>query len=527
MGASTTTFRAAAPDGGPPWWLRDHFDVSEAADVTVTVLDTFDGRLASAGLRLVALAERGDGGSGTTVTLGGPGAVAVTVRGPALPRTAGDVPVGPLRSRLAALLGVRVLIPRFTVDASRAVAERRDDSGKVVAAVTTLQPEGTAELYVTVTPLVGYEQAATEAATALARHLDTEPIDGDAIDVMALERGLDLGSAAVEPGIPLDADMPAIDGVRAVLANLRDAVAANRPGAVASLDPEFLHDVRVAVRRTRAVLRHVKSVLPRHVYERTRDDFAWLGEITGPVRDLDVYQIEWPTYVDGLDDAAVERLERVRAVLADRLEEARARLARELGGPPADAVLARWSSWLDAEHDDAEHAGDEHAGAEHAGDAAEGPKAQRPLGRFVAKRIRHAHRRMIERGRALDEASPDEELHELRKDAKKLRYLIECFGGLYEAERRKAFVKRLKQLQDNLGEHQDAAVHAAQLRALVGESSLDLPAETVLAAGQLVERMEQRRRTTRDEFAERFEAFDSKPTRKALSALLDSAEASS
>jgi CHAD domain-containing protein len=187
-------------------------------------------------------------------------------------------------------------------------------------------------------------------------------------------------------------------------------------------------------------------------------------------------------------------------------------LAGELGGPPADAVLARWSSWLDAER---------------AADEVLGPKAHRPLGRFVAKRIRHAHGRMIERGRALGESSPDKDFHELRKDAKKLRYLIECFGGLYEPERRKAFVKRLKQLQDNLGEHQDAAVHAAQLRSLVGESTLDLPVETVLAAGQLVERMEQRRRTTRDEFAERFESFDSKPTRQALSALLDSAKASS
>ena len=124
-----------------------------------------------------------------------------------------------------------------------------------------------------------------------------------------------------------------------------------------------------------------------------------------------------------------------------------------------------------------------------------------------------------------DQGKSDTEGESGRDD--RLQDRARSVGERIKAVQRKAFVKRLKQLQDNLGEHQDAAVHAAQLRSLVGESTLDLPVETVLAAGQLVERMEQRRRTTRDEFAERFEAFDSKPTRQALSALLDSAKASS
>ena len=62
----------------------------------------------------------------------------------------------------------------------------------------------------------------------------------------------------------------------------------------------------------------------------------------------------------------------------------------------------------------------------------------------------------------------------MRKDAKKLRYLLECFGGLLAGGERKAFVKRLKALQDNLGEHQDAEVHADKLRTVADE----LPATT-------------------------------------------------
>ena len=80
-----------------------------------------------------------------------------------------------------------------------------------------------------------------------------------------------------------------------------------------------------------------------------------------------------------------------------------------------------------------------------------------------------AQARLLEHGRAITPTTPAEDVHELRKDAKKLRYLLECFGGLLPASARKAFVKRLKALQDNLGEHQDAEVHVAQLRQAVAE----------------------------------------------------------
>ncbi len=72
-------------------------------------------------------------------------------------------------------------------------------------------------------------------------------------------------------------------------------------------------------------------------------------------------------------------------------------------------------------------------------------------------------------GRTITPSTPAETVHELRKDAKKLRYLIECFGGLYDKSARTAFVGRLKALQDTLGEHQDAEVHAHALRTIADD----------------------------------------------------------
>ena len=72
-------------------------------------------------------------------------------------------------------------------------------------------------------------------------------------------------------------------------------------------------------------------------------------------------------------------------------------------------------------------------------------------------------------GKAIDDDSPAEDLHELRKVGKELRYLLEFFASLYPPEVVKPFVKTLKGLQDQLGRFQDHEVQANALRELAPE----------------------------------------------------------
>ena len=146
-----------------------------------------------------------------------------------------------------------------------------------------------------------------------------------------------------------------------------------------------------------------------------------------------------------------------------------------------------------------------------------------PLVDVVRRRIRKAQRRLLDHGRAIKPETPADHVHEVRKDAKKLRYLLECFADLFPANDRKAFVKRLKRLQDLLGEHQDADVQAAELRAAANELPPTTPPATFVAIGRLVEQLEETRRRTREGFADRFAEYDSKPTRRLLRAMLDGA----
>lgn len=483
------------------------FTVGPWAMVRRTVLDTFDGRLHAAGLRLEA---REGQGRELVLAGGGPAPAHVAVEIP--PRFASDLPQGPLRARLAGLLESRALSPVLCLVGRRAVAVLEDARNKRQVAVVlhagvsvegapSIAPVWAAE----VEELQGYA-AAADRARRLLDSAGLEPHAADLVEVLARAAGVDLGGHAASPTIALDRDEPSLGGFRRVLANLADAIQANWAGTVDAVDPEFLHELRVAVRRTRSVLAQAKHVLAEDVRSRFRAEFGWLGAVTGPARDLDVYVLEWAGYVRPLGPSAAAALQPLLDHICLRREAEHVALADALRSTRYGDVMSEWQRWL----------GDGGPDDDGARDAAA------PLGRVASERIRAAQRQLLAGGRAITPASPGEALHELRKDGKRLRYLLECFGGVLAPAARKRFVQRLKALQDNLGEYQDTEVHAAQLRVFSQElvDGAAVTAETLVATGQLAERFELRRQAAREEFARRFADYDTKETRQILDGLV-------
>ena len=482
------------------------FEVGPARTVDRTLLDTFDGRLHSAGLRLELR-----GGARKELVLRGGGAAPAHLAADEAPRLATDLPPGPLRARLAPVLDVRALMPVLSLTARVRTAVRVDHAGKarvrvglyermVVGGGAVASPAWLAEME----PLAGYPKDGDRAQELLAS-LGLHKRDGDAMDAVAAALGTDLAGFKGSPTVPLQPDERAFDAFRRVLANLMVAVDANWQGTVDHLDPEFLHDLRVAVRRTRSVLAQGKRVLPVPVRDKYRGAFGWLGTATSPARDLDVYMIEWDGYVAPLSTDAVAALQPVLDHLAEQRTVEHGRLSKALRSARYRSLVTGWRTWLEGPDVDGG-----------------GRDASRRIGPVAADRIGRAQAQLLSRGRAIGPDTPAEELHELRKDAKKLRYLLECLGGLYAPGPRKVFVQRLKALQDNLGEHQDTEVHVAQLRGVAHHLHGAVGPDTLVAMGQLTEHLETRRRAARAQFAERFSAYDTAKTSAALDALLGS-----
>jgi CHAD domain-containing protein len=143
-----------------------------------------------------------------------------------------------------------------------------------------------------------------------------------------------------------------------------------------------------------------------------------------------------------------------------------------------------------------------------AADDADRPDAGRPIAALAGARIARVYRQMVKAGGAIDDSSPPEALHDLRKKGKELRYLLEFFASLFPGRVIKPMVRSLKALQDTLGRFQDRQVQAAVLRSLGDDvRALEDGAAALMAMGQLVDRLERQQAAARAEFTERFGRF--------------------
>jgi CHAD domain-containing protein len=429
---------------------------------------------------------------------------------------ADELPAGELRAAVAPLLEMRAALVLLEVRSS----EHRLESGRT--------PSGE-QLTITVARRrlrdgsarrawaadLAVDRAAGQLATAGAVPLDADPSRCPApLDVGELEQWLGraglvraelerlprwlarLGRSREAPAGRRGKVAPterADVGVRLVLRALADTIVANLPGTAAALDSEFLHDFRVAVRRSRSVLGRMRRVLPERSRARFRRELRWLGQLSGPARDLDVYLL-------GLDERCAELAGAARAgigPLRRRLELQRAasheRLARALCSRRTRRLLGDWEAFLDRRP----------AGRPIA------PRARAPIAEVAAGEIRRAWRLAIGQGRRIDDSSSASELHELRKSCKKLRYLLELFGGLVDPEATRALVGPLKGVQRVLGEVQDLEVESTLLADLA--HALDRTPKSTPAARETLraieEELEPRRQSARAGFAEAFAAL--------------------
>ncbi len=474
-----------------------------AVEVRRTWYDSFDGRLRSEGL---TLCREATAGRHVLVLSDGTARLAETEAGAEDPSRAGLLPSGPLRQRIAPLLEDRVLLPLAELVSRERATPVLNRDEKTVARVIVesrrtvrprRQPLPTA---VTVRPLRGYEKEGERIAAVLSADGRLRPCPaGPAEEVLAAVGPppvptLDL---ELEPGLPSGA------AVRAVLARLLDIFEANLDGTIRDLDSEFLHDLRVSVRRARSVLKLVGDALDEATRTGLAAELKWLGDLTTPTRDLDVYLADLRA---DEGPAAHAHLEPFRRILAERRAGAQTDLTRGLRSRRTKAIRAAWR--------------------EVAAQSAEGSVARIPVAHLAAERTAKALRRVSRQGRSIGPGSPPDDLHDLRKRGKELRYLLEIFASLYPKDTHKAVVGELKKLQDCLGQYQDGQVQAEGLAHFAGElvASGSIPAETILAMGALAAELDRRQADARARFATVFTRFDDASNRRRLLSMLEGAK---
>ncbi len=234
----------------------------------------------------------------------------------------------------------------------------------------------------------------------------------------------------------LDPAMTPLVAARAVLRAGLEQLQANEEGVLATRDPEFVHQARVALRRMRSALRMFRDVIGRDRAEQLRGGLAETGAALGQARDWDVFAAETlPAATRAFGDAGLVRSMRSRAARerARRLQAAREAL-RSARHAHAILELARFLT----------------------GDAPGAAASAGPLDEFAARLVRKRHRRVMQAVRRLP-AMTREERHRVRIDAKRLRYGADSLASLFKSAPVKRYLAAVAHLQETLGTVNDAA----------------------------------------------------------------------
>ena len=122
---------------------------------------------------------------------------------------------------------------------------------------------------------------------------------------------------------------------------------ANEEGVISDLDPEFLHDFRVAMRRTRSALTQVKGVFPPATVTKFRREFTWLGRLTGPTRDLHVYLAKMEAYRRAMPHATAQGLAPLGLFLQQRQKREHREMVRSLHSKRFRKLISDWETFLE------------------------------------------------------------------------------------------------------------------------------------------------------------------------------------
>lgn len=447
------------------------------APVGLTWLDTADGALAAAGL---ACEQRGRGPRRLLRVLPDPGA-AWRPGTPPEPLPPDAMPDEVSRDGVLPVAGFAGTATRFALPdgVQGLLLKGRLRSAAAEAPVARVRLDGPAEAVLDAiaslagqAPLLPPRAALAEEARALALG---EPL-----------RPRRLGAPRLDPGLGVE------DALVLALGHLTEVMLWHAPAAAEGTRPEGVHQMRVALRRLRSLLRAFRPACDGPSLRAFDAGLKGLAAVLGPARDWDVWlgglgaevaaALPEEPRIAALHDAATARRAAAYAALRPVLEgPAFRRIAWEA------VALTHRRPWRAED------------GAEAAGRRAEA------LPDFAAGLLGKRWKRLDEAGPEIG-GLPDAEFHALRIEAKRMRYAGELFAPLWGRKRARRFLSRLAEVQEAFGLANDAVVARGLMGSLAAGGGADLAWAAGVAEGWALARARRARSKAAQAWSELLDA---------------------
>jgi len=354
-----------------------------------------------------------------------------------------DFPESDLREQLASYIDLRAVLEVATFQISDRHHVLRNDDGKIVLRVNVTafaDEEGNNKrLFVELAPLRGYQKDLKIVIEQL-KPLLSEQLDSLSLQARVRHSGFAPQITPKKKVFGITPDETVEESVRQMSLAMLNVARANEQGVVEDIDTEFLHQYRVSLRKTRSLVNLMKKAFPPELHLRLKTLLAELAGKTNDLRDMDVFLLSRDFYQQMLPENFNKGFDQLFGYIARDREKARKQVQL---------------SFTDAVH---HKAFDEVMALLSAEPLFCNGFAKQPVKQAAQKKILKRYRKIGLLGEQINDETPDEEVHELRIECKKLRYMMEFFAELFPKKRIRDLVKSLKKLQTILGDFNDYSV---------------------------------------------------------------------
>ncbi|MBD3223329.1 MAG: CHAD domain-containing protein [Caldithrix sp.] len=421
-----------------------------------------------------------------------------------------DLPDGKLKQQLWSILEERALLDIVVDDVRVKTIVVLNELGKTVTrlSIHRFQPKmnitALPESYILVHALQGYKDESDQ----IVDQLKTQGLHQLTSSLYAYR----LRNSDREPGlystkvnVSLSDDLPSVEAMRRIFQFLLQIMKENKQGIIEDIDTEFLHDFRVSLRRTRAGLSQVKGLYNDPLTRHFKDQLKKLQQLSNRLRDLDVYLLSKKEFARMLVPDLRPYIDHLFGRLTAEREAEYQRVMHLLQSDEYQNILTTWEQFVNKEYTVEEL----------------GINAGKPCKTLAMERIYKSYRKIIKMGKRITDDTPDADIHQLRIDCKKLRYLMEFFYSLFPQKEMNALSKHVKKLQDYLGKYNDYSVQQTFLKKYLDEHHDRSKTSYYTAAiiGGLLEHLYHEQKTLRSAFHSIFRDFSDKSYQKQFNRL--------
>jgi CHAD domain-containing protein len=413
---------------------------------------------------------------------------------------ANELEAGEFQQQLGKLIGVRKLQLVASEQLQTSKVTIRDKETKMVLRLDVMK--GRDCCFIKLQPIRGYEKVAHRVRFLLAEQgakLDELPI----ARVLLNASNFSLSTYTAKPEFALDPMMPSREAVRSMVSSMLSIARENEAGVINDGDDtEYLHDYRICLRKARSLISLLKEVYPAEIQQNLKQRLGDVARRTNELRDLDVYLLEQGNYARLIPESLGNGIPLMFEDFRKTHEKAYASVCRWFNSKSYDQEMRSLQAFFSA-----------------VDEAPATSASEQPIKSLVTRKILKRYRNICKLGLAITPQTQDAEVHELRIEAKKFRYLLEFFATLYKTRKIKQLVSRLKVLQDNLGRFNDFSVQQDSLNAYL--QSHQNNAEMAKSIGALLMVLAQKQIEERSHVEERFAGFADQVTEELVHELFD------